>query len=86
MLHIAIMASKPVQISLDTKLLQTIDRDPETRSHGRSAFIRSAVSLYLEAKRRRSVDAAIRRGYGDKSKELLGEIEDLIGAQAWPGE
>lgn len=86
MLHIAIMASKPVQISLDEKLLQTIDRDPETRSHGRSAFIRSAVSLYLEAKRRRSVDAAIRRGYAGASKELLSEVEDLIGSQSWPGE
>lgn len=86
MMHIAIMASKPVQISIDEQLLETIDRDPEVRKHGRSAFIRSAVSLYLEAKRRRSVDAAIRRGYGTRSKELLTEIEDLLGAQTWPAE
>lgn len=86
MWHVANMASKPVQISIDQKLLKTIDRDPETVSRGRSAFIRSAVMLYLEAKRRRRIDADIRRGYGGKSRELLSEVEDLIEAQTWPAE
>lgn len=78
------MASKPVQISLDERLLAQIDRDAETRKRGRSAFIRSAVALYLEAKRRRSVDDAIRRAYDGKAGELLSEVEDLIAGQAWP--
>ncbi len=78
------MASKPVQISLDQELLRRIDRDPETRKRGRSAFIRNAVVTYLRAKERREVDEAIRRAYEGTSDEMLSEVETLIGAQAWP--
>jgi metal-responsive CopG/Arc/MetJ family transcriptional regulator len=53
------MAAKPVQISLDRELLARIDRDPQTRKQGRSAFIRDAVEMYLAAKRRRGVDRQI---------------------------
>lgn len=75
-----------MQISLDRSLLQRVDSDPETRRKGRSAFIRSAVTLYLEAKRRREIDAAIRRAYDKRDAEMLSEIESLIEAQAWPEE
>jgi metal-responsive CopG/Arc/MetJ family transcriptional regulator len=78
------MASKPVQISLDQELLRRIDRDPETRQRGRSAFIRNAVSTYLRAKERHQVDEAIRRAYEGKDDEMLSEVEALIGSQAWP--
>jgi metal-responsive CopG/Arc/MetJ family transcriptional regulator len=78
------MASKPVQISLDQQLLRRIDRDPETRQRGRSAFIRNAVSTYLRAKERHQVDEAIRRAYEGKDDEMLSEVEALIGSQAWP--
>ena len=78
------MSAKPVQVSIEEDLLRRIDADPETRGAGRSAFIRSASRLYLEAKRRRSVDETIARVYGDKAGELLSEVEDLLGAQAWP--
>jgi metal-responsive CopG/Arc/MetJ family transcriptional regulator len=46
------MSARPVQISLDSELLSQIDADPEVRERGRSAFIRSAVELYLKAKQR----------------------------------
>jgi metal-responsive CopG/Arc/MetJ family transcriptional regulator len=78
------MPSKPVQISLDQELLRRIDRDPETRQRGRSAFIRNAVSTYLRAKERHQVDEAIRRAYEGKDDEMLSEVEALIGSQAWP--
>ncbi len=78
------MAARPVQISIDEQLLQRIDRDPETRKRGRSALVRSAVRLYLDAKQRRATDEAIRRAYEGKADELLAEIAELIGAQAWP--
>jgi metal-responsive CopG/Arc/MetJ family transcriptional regulator len=78
------MAAKPVQISLDPQLLRRIDRDDEARQKGRSAFIRSAVLLYLEAKRRKGVDDQIRKAFRGKRDELSDEIEDLVGAQAWP--
>ncbi len=78
------MPAKPVQVSIDTELLRRIDRDPETKASGRSAFIRSAVSSYLEAKRRKDVDAAIRAAYGGSADAIEAEVADLVDAQAWP--
>jgi metal-responsive CopG/Arc/MetJ family transcriptional regulator len=80
------MAARPVQISLDDDLLRRIDRDPEAKEKGRSAFIRAATELYLRAKERRRVDDEIRAAYQGKADELLAEIEHLLGAQSWPGE
>jgi metal-responsive CopG/Arc/MetJ family transcriptional regulator len=78
--------AKAVQISIDADLLRRIDRDPEVRKRGRSAFVRSAVELYLAAKKRRDVDRAIARAYEGQSDAMLNEIEDLMGRQAWPEE
>jgi predicted RNA-binding protein YlxR (DUF448 family) len=82
--HDATMPAKPVQISIDLDLLRRIDSDPETREKGRSAFVRSAVSSYLDAKRRRDVDTAIRDAYGGAKDDMQAEITGLMDAQAWP--
>ena len=78
------MAAKPVQVSLDGDLLRRIDRDPEAKKLGRSAFIRNAVSTYLQAKERRDIDAAIRKAYAGKAGDLVDEVQELMRAQAWP--
>lgn len=78
------MAAKPVQISLERELLARIDRDPQTKKQGRSAFIRDAVELYLSVKRRRGVDRQIAVAYRDRSRELLADVEPWLGEQAWP--
>jgi metal-responsive CopG/Arc/MetJ family transcriptional regulator len=78
------MPAKPVQVSIDAELLRRIDRDPETKARGRSAFIRSAVASYLEAKRRKDVDAAIRAAYGGVADAMEAEVAGLGDAQAWP--
>ncbi len=79
------MPAKPVQVSIELELLRRIDADPETRERGRSAFIRSAVSSYLRAKRRREIDAAIAAAYtGEAGDAMLAEISDLLDAQEWP--
>jgi metal-responsive CopG/Arc/MetJ family transcriptional regulator len=80
------MPAKPVQISIDAELLRRIDKDPEVRRRGRSAFIRSAVELYLKAKRRRATDREIERAYRGHANEMLDEIAERIVDQAWPGE
>jgi metal-responsive CopG/Arc/MetJ family transcriptional regulator len=80
------MSARPVQISIDVELLQRIDSDPETREKGRSAFVRSAVSSYLDAKRRRDVDTAIRAAYGGAEDDMQAEVVDLMDAQAWPSD
>jgi metal-responsive CopG/Arc/MetJ family transcriptional regulator len=78
------MPAKPVQISLDRELLARIDRDPQTKKQGRSAFIRDAVELYLATKRRRQVDNDIAAAYGGKSRDLLDDVEPWIEEQVWP--
>jgi metal-responsive CopG/Arc/MetJ family transcriptional regulator len=82
--YTAIMPAKPVQVSIDLELLRRIDADPETREKGRSAFVRSAVSSYLDAKRRREIDAAIRAAYGSAADDMQAEVTGLKDAQSWP--
>lgn len=79
-----IMPAKPVQISVDLELLKRIDADPEAREKGRSAFVRSAVSSYLAAKRRKAIDLAIGAAYGEAADAMEAEVSDLLDAQAWP--
>jgi metal-responsive CopG/Arc/MetJ family transcriptional regulator len=78
------MPSKPVQISLDTDLLDRIDADRETRERGRSAFVRSAIEQYLKAKERRRIDARIVAAYQGQADAAMAEIADLMDVQTWP--
>lgn len=80
------MAAKAVQISLDEELLKRIDRDPETRQRGRSAFIRAAVELYFEEQRRRRLDDEIARAYEGQADALHEEVAELMEDQQWPTE
>ena len=80
------MSAKPVQVSIDSELLQRIDRDPEACAKGRSAFIRSAVEVYLTAKERREVEERLTRAYAGQGDALLEEVVELLGGQAWPSE
>ena len=78
------MPAKPVQISIDQGLLEQVDADPETRSQGRSAFVRSAIQRYLTAKRCRQIDAQIAAAYTEQAEGALADATALIGAQEWP--
>lgn len=80
------MTVKAVQISMDPELLRRIDADPEARRKGRSAFVRSAVRLYLTARERKDLEARIEQAYSGEADAMLAEIEDLIGDQAWPSD
>ncbi|MDY7096450.1 MAG: ribbon-helix-helix protein, CopG family [Acidobacteriota bacterium] len=80
------MTARSVQVSMDLELLRRIDSDPEVRRHGRSAFIRSAVELYLEAKRRRDLEASLEGAYLGEADTMLREIESLVDQQSWPAD
>lgn len=69
---------------MDRDLLKRIDADQETQQKGRSAFVRSAVELYLKAKQRKEVEAQLDRAYSGEADAMLEEISDFIGEQAWP--
>ena len=78
------MVAKPVQISMDTDLLRRVDRDPEARERGRSAFVSSAIELYLRAKQRREVEARITQAYERAADDMLEEISDFMDSESWP--
>lgn len=78
------MAARPVQISLEADLLGQIDADPEAREKGRSAFIRTAVQLYLKAKERREIETRLAQAYAGEAGSLLEEVEALMSQQSWP--
>lgn len=80
------MAVKPIQISVDTELLTRIDRDPEALARGRSAFIRSAVELYLTAKGRHELETRLSQAYTGQADAMLEEVVELLGRQSWPNE
>lgn len=78
------MPAKPLQVFIDTELLQRIDADPEVQAKGRSAFIHSAVLVYFSVKERRALDARLARAYTGEADAMLDEIRDLLVARAWP--
>lgn len=80
------MPARPVQISIDQKLLEEVDRDPQTRQQGRSAFVRDAIRLYLAAKHRRAIDAQIAKAFGGQAGDLLADVEATLEGQQWPDE
>lgn len=86
LLYAEIVRAKPVQISMDEELLERIDRDPEVQARGRSAFVRSAVELYLAAKARHRIDEQLVAAYAGRADELLSEIAELLPAQEWPSD
>ena len=77
-----IVYMKAIQITVDERLLRSLDSDSETRRHGRSAVIRSALAQYLKAKRAAEIDEAIRRGYAKAPRDQ--ELEGWPGEGTWP--
>ena len=79
------MRGRPVQISMDAKLLRRIDAAPdEVLQRDRSVFGRSAIEMHLSARQQREIDAQLRNAYAGHADELLDEIGDLVDAQEWP--
>ena len=71
---------------MDAEFLRRIDADPEVRARGRSAFIRSAIEMYLRGRQSREIDEQFRKAYAGHAGEMLAEISDLMDVQAWPPE
>jgi predicted RNA-binding protein YlxR (DUF448 family) len=76
-------AKKPVQVSLDRSLLRVIDADAESKVQGRSAFITSAILLYLRAKREKLIDDQIIAVISKQGNEMANESKPLVAAQSF---
>jgi metal-responsive CopG/Arc/MetJ family transcriptional regulator len=78
--------AKNVQISIDEELLREVDRQPEAKRNGRSAYIRNALRSYMNRQRELAIDAAYEAAYRRSSNEVYEEFKNLLGSQAWPEE
>jgi metal-responsive CopG/Arc/MetJ family transcriptional regulator len=76
---------KAVQFTIEEELLRQIDRDPQTKRAGRSAFLSQAAREYLARGRERAIQDAYRRGYREKPV-APNEFGPLMEGQAWPDE
>ncbi|MBN1606254.1 MAG: ribbon-helix-helix protein, CopG family [Polyangiaceae bacterium] len=74
---------KAIQFTIDEALLRRIDRLPEVKKQGRSAFLRLAVQDYLARKRTRETREAYCRGYRD-SPPGPDEFGPWLEGQQWP--
>jgi metal-responsive CopG/Arc/MetJ family transcriptional regulator len=76
---------KPIQITIEERLLQQLDADDEVKRKGRSAVIRQAVFEYLRRRRRAEIAAAYERAYGGKPAADV-DWAGWTSAAAWPDE
>ena len=74
---------RAIQITIDEKLLETLDRDAEVLAKGRSAVIRLALAEHLKRTRRAKVAEAYRKGYG---KAGAPDLAGWAGEGTWPDE
>lgn len=86
LLYDFIVAAHSINVSIDSDLLGQVDADPEAREKGRSAFISSAVQLYLKAKERQETDSRLGAAYSGRAESLLDEVEELMVRQSWPND
>ncbi len=64
---------KVIQVSMDERLLKSLDKRPEVKKLGRSAVLREAVYEYLRSKRKKEIAEEYRRAYaGGPDPELAG--------------
>ena len=76
---------RPIQITMDEKLLEALDADPEVRKDGRSAVIRRATFDYLSRSRRRAIAEQYERAYGTGTA-LGSDFDGWEGEGQWPSE
>ena len=71
---------RTIQITIDERLLRTLDRDPDVKRLGRSAVLRRAAYAYLHAKRRKQIEDEYRRAYATPDPGLKGWADEAV----WP--
>jgi metal-responsive CopG/Arc/MetJ family transcriptional regulator len=74
---------KTVQMTLDEKLVEAVDRAARKLGTSRSAFTREALREALERARQRALEERHRTGYARKPVRR-GEFDLWESEQAWP--
>ena len=76
---------KPIQITLDERLLARLDADSEVRRYGRSAVLRRAADEYLRRRRKRSIAGQYANAYGAQ-RDLGAEFSGWEDEGSWPAQ
>ena len=75
---------KAIQVTVDERLLKSLDANSEAKRDGRSAVIRRALAQYLARRRSAELDEQIRRAYGKTPVDP--ELEGWEQEGTWPSE
>lgn len=72
----SVAGSKKIMISLPSALLQEVDGIVALEKKNRSEFIREAMKLYLEERKKRDIRERLKRGYQEMAKINLALAEE----------
>ena len=75
---------KAIQVTVDERLLKSLDANAEAKRDGRSAVIRRALAQYLARRRSAELDEQIRCAYGKNPVDP--ELEGWEQEGTWPSE
>jgi hypothetical protein len=75
---------KAIQVTVDERLLKSLDASAAAKRDGRSAVIRRALAQYLARRRSAELDERIRRAYGKTPVDP--ELEGWEQEGTWPSE
>jgi CopG family transcriptional regulator/antitoxin EndoAI len=73
--------TKRIMISLPTNLLQEVDGMVQKDNSNRSEFIRQAMKLYLQERKKRRIREAMQRGYMEMAKINLNIASEAFEAE-----
>lgn len=73
--------TKRIMISLPKKLLQEIDVMVERENSNRSEFIRQAMKMYLQERKRRIIREMMQRGYMEMARINLNISNEAFEAE-----
>lgn len=76
---------KAIQILMDERLLNAVDREAKRAGSDRSKLIREALTRFLQETRRKTMEDQDRQAYM-KRPQTKDEIEPWEAVQAWPEE
>lgn len=72
---------KRIMISLPDNLLQEVDGIVADEKLNRSEFIREAMKLYIQERKRRTIREKMKKGYAEMAKINLGLASESFNAE-----
>lgn len=81
-IHIELASMKTIQMTIDQKLLSSVDHFTRVRKTTRSAFIRTAIEAELRRNRVSELEARHAAGYAEKPI-VPGEFDHWFDQQVW---